>query len=74
MTSKDLHNAILDANFNIGRLYIGRCSQASVHNASVVRKISETSEDFKSSINILKLVKSSRQTNILNRILSLSRS
>ena len=30
MTSKDLHNAILDANFNIGRLYIGRCSQASV--------------------------------------------
>ena len=47
MTSKDLHNAILDANFNIGRLYIGRCSQASVHNASFVRRIWEISKNFK---------------------------
>lgn len=27
MTSKDLHTAIIDSNFTVGRQYIGRCSQ-----------------------------------------------
>ena len=27
MTSKDLHTAILDSNFTVGKRYIGRCSQ-----------------------------------------------